>query len=379
MQYLIALYREEFYEDFSHIVNILKIDSCEYLLPKTANPALRKLLKSRQQNLQSLQASKRYGDFGQSRSLADSGIFGDKALLLRQAIVLLEKSSAINFHDAYNARRFELLLGTAEITFRAGLIEDCLAFLLDSYEDYREKTRLADIMEDIKIYKHFQRILRAAIPLYALLYYPWEAAARARDIYLRDFDRLSPDVASLGYLDLYASTALCQNHPTDKAAYELSAKSQRINKYRPAEPLLLTAAEASQGLNQDRLKELSDLYHQKISSLPHEAFVIMETIRSLNLLRLTPLNSETAKELLAGYLQLWKWIPSPLFINEGIVKQLGPMADDACRQEAHRIIEMMQVYSEDKLQDELAKRPELFRKKGEEIRRSLVKAKYMGV
>ncbi len=379
LQFLIALYRDEFYDDFLHLVNILNLESCDYLLPKTANPALRTLLKSRKNNLQAMIVSKRYGELGQNKTMESHGMFGDKMILLRQAVILLDKISPSHFHDPYNARRFELLLGTAEIIFRAGLIEDCLAFLLDSFEDYREKNRLVDLIEDIKIYKHFQRILRSVIPLYCLLYYPWEAAAKTRYIYQCDFERLIPDNASLCYLDMFAVTLSYSGKSATQTVNELSLISQSINRFRPSEPLLLTTEEANRGLSQKRLAELSSLYHQKLVSIPHEAYIIMETIRVLNLLKLAPLDAETAGELLASYLQFWKWIPSSLFINEGILKQLGPLVDDASRQEARRILDMIQVYSGDKLQEELSKRPELFRKKNEEIRRNIVQAKYMGV
>jgi hypothetical protein len=304
LQFLIALYRDEFYDDFLHLVNILNLESCDYLLPKTANPALRTLLKSRKNNLQAMIVSKRYGELGQNKTMESHGMFGDKMILLRQAVILLDKISPSHFHDPYNARRFELLLGTAEIIFRAGLIEDCLAFLLDSFEDYREKNRLVDLIEDIKIYKHFQRILRSVIPLYCLLYYPWEAAAKTRYIYQCDFERLIPTMLLFAIWTCLPSLYPIPANPPLKVN-ELSLISQSINRFRPSEPLLLTTEEANRGLSQKRLAELSSLYHQKLVSIPHEAYIIMETIRVLNLLKLAPLDAETAGELLASYLQFW--------------------------------------------------------------------------
>lgn len=374
---LIRIYLEDYHQAFLHIVNVFNLEACNYLLPRTANPVLRRMIAERQKYLLSARGEYSYGILDSIKGLPYPTLFGDKLVLLHQAVDLLHQCNPCNFRDPYSAGRFELLLQCGELMLRAGMIEDCLAFLLDSYEDYREKNRLVDLMEDMAIHKHFSKILRTAIPLYAMIFNPVQARDLAGEIYQRDFAQISPDEASLYYLDLFSSLYSGLYIQQPGVIYELALKSSTISLYRPGEPELITGREARQGLSEDRIQLLQQLYRQKMLSRPHEALATMEIIRLLDRLNLNQLNHSQANHLLNSYLSLWKWVPSPRFLNKQIIEQLVPLAQKHYRQEVERIQSWLD--DEDKFKAELISKPELFRKRGEEIRRTILLGHFTGV
>lgn len=377
---LIRIYHDDYQSSFWPIVNVFNLETCTYLLPRTANPGFRKLIQARQKALLASRSEYSYGILNDnSRGLPYPTIFGDKLMLLRQAVDLLQKSKPGAFREPYCAERFQLLLQCAELMFRSGLVEDCLAFLLDSYEDYREKNRLVNVMEDMAIHKQFKKILRSVIPMYAIIKQPVQALSLAVEIYRHDFSEISPDECSLAYLDLFASVYSGLYREQSGIIYELLLKSQAISLYCSGEPELLTSLEAQEGLNTERLGELQQAYRQKMTARPHEAVATMEMIRLLARLELTQLTHAQANHLLHSYLALWKWLPCGCFMNEQIISQLFPLADRHHRQEIERIQPWLDDCNSDKIRAELASKPDLFRKKGEEIRRTILLGHFTGV
>lgn len=377
---LIRIYHDDHRQSFLPIVNLFNLETCNYLLPRTANPGFRKMIQIRQKSLLTARSEYSYGILNDnSRGLPYPTIFGDKLVVLRQAVDLLQRSNPGYFREPYGSERFQFLLQCAELMFRSGLIEDCLAFLLDSYEDYREKNRLIDVMEDMAIHKQFKKILRSLIPMYAIMKQPVQALHLAGEIYRRDFSQISPDEYSLYYLDLFASiySGLYRQQP--EIVYELVLKSGAINLYCSGEPEMLTSLEAQQGLSTERLGQLQQAYRQKMVGRPHEALVTMEMVRLLAQLGLNQLNHTQANHLLHSYLALWKWVPSHCFLNESIIEQLFPLADRHHRQEIERIQPWLNDHNGDKIKAELAAKPDLFRKKGEEIRRIILLSHFTGV
>lgn len=377
---LIRIYHDDYQSYFLPIVNVFSLEDCSYLLPRTANPGFRRMMQNRHKFLLTCRGEYSYGILNDnSKALPYPTIFGDKLALLRQAAELLQNSSPGNFREPYGAERFKLLLQCGELMLRSGLPEDCLAFLLDSYEDYREKNRLVDIIEDIAIHKQFKKILRSVVPLYTMINRPLQAPDLAAAIYRRDFSQISPDEASLYYLDLFASIYSGLYRQQTGIVYELAVKSGTLKIYSSGEPGLITPEEAQTGLSQERLALLQQAYRQKMVSRPHEALVIMEMIRLLAQLELVQLDHAQSNHLLHSYLDLWKWIPADCFLNDGIIGQLIPMAERHLRQEIERIQPWLHDHSGERIKSELASKPELFRKKGEEIRRAILMGHFTGV
>ena len=83
--------------------------------------------------------------------------------------------------------------------------------------------------------------------------------------------------------------------------------------------------------------------------------------------------------MLGNYILLWKWLPSSIFMQDELLSQIAPLVDDNSRYQAQRIVELRHTMNSAQLASELSSRPQLFRKKGENIRRDLLAGQFMGV
>lgn len=379
LQFLVSIYQDSYYAAYQSITNVLNLELCSYLLSRTANPGLRTLLRRREELLLREKSQALYGirpDPGRNPLYAT--LYGDKVKLLGDAFELIQSTDSRNFSDPYSATRFELLLRVGEMLFECGLIEDALLNLGDTYEDYQQNNRLVESLEDAKIYRQFFRILRRVVPCYALIFKPNSAWTKAIDIYRQFFARLEADLPSLQYLNIYESIAAGQQLDSQRIALEIFYKSEKIQDFRSGEPPLLTADDIDPGFKQDRLGQLGMLFQEKLANLPHEAFVIMELLRLLQLKGYLEIDHELAKTLLNGYMELWKWAPTRLFMNRSIVEQLASRLDNASRMEAERLLTSIENYSDEKLGSDLANRPELFKKRSENMRREIFLGKFLG-
>ena len=376
LEFVARIYNDEYAPAVMTVINILDEDTCLYLLSKTANPGLRQLLKDRQKKLGELRLESYYG-LGESSKKSDyPTLYGDKVGLIREALALLLDSSADHFRDPYTAERFLLQIEAAEMVFKCGLLEDSLAFLLDIYSDYQQKNRLVEIINDQKIYKELQQLLRTIIPVYSLIYEPLQAYNCAHNIYKHYFPLISPETAPLEYLRLWETLAGCFKKDS---LLEVLYISKRIDQLRPAELPLLTGEEIETGVSQERLEKLFKVLEEKLAALPHESFITMELIRLLEFKGELKLEGKMASRLLGNYILLWKWLPSSIFMQDELLSQIAPLVDDNSRYQAQRIVELRHTMNSAQLASELSSRPQLFRKKGENIRRDLLAGQFMGV
>lgn len=374
LEFMARIYKDEYAPAVMTVINILDENSCLYLISKTANPELRQLLKNRQDKLRELRRDAYYG-LGESGKKSDyPTLYGDKAELIRKTIALLQESSADRFRDPYTAQRFLLQIEAAELVFKSGLLEDSLVFLLDIYNDYQQKNRLVELINDQKIYKELQQLLRTVIPVYSLVYEPLQAYNRAHNIYKHYFPLISPEAAPLEYLKLWETVA--GSFKKDNLL-EVLYISKSIDQLRPAELPLLIDEEIDTGVSQERLEKLFRSLEQKLITLPHESFVTMELIRLLELKGKLKLKGKMASRLLGSYLLLWKWLPSHIFMHDDILNQIAPLVDDNSRYQAQRIVELKHTMNSAQLRSELSSRPQLF--KGENIRRDILASQFMGV
>lgn len=379
LQFLVSIYQDSYKAAYQSIANVLNLELCRYLLSRTANPGLRTLLKNREELLLKEKSQTLYGirpDL--SKNPAYATLYGDKVKLLGDTFDLMQSADSRNFSDPYSAKRFELLLRVGEMLFECGLIEDCLLNLEDTYEDYQQNNRLVESLEDEKIYRQFFRILRRVVPCYALLFKPNSAWTEALDIYRQFFARLEADLPSLQYLNIYESIISGKQLDSQHIALEIFYKCKKIQDFRSSEPPLLTARDIDSGLAHEHLRQLQQLFQEKLATLPHEAFVIMELMRLLQLKGYLELDHKLAKALLSAYIDLWKWVSHPLFMNRSIVEHLAPRLDDASRLESERLLTALENYDNEKLSSDLSNRPELFRKRSENVRREIFLGKFLG-
>ncbi len=376
LEFIARIYKDEYAPAIMRVINMLDEDSTVYLLSKTANPGLRQLLKDRQIKLKDFRLESYYG-LGEGGKKSDyPTLYGDKVNLIRETITILQDSNADRFRDPYTIERFLLQTDAAELVFKCGLLEDSLAFLLDIYSDYQQKNRLVEIINDQKIYKELQQLLRAVIPVYSLVYEPLRAYDCAYNIYKCYFPLISPEAAPLEYLKLWET--LVASYKKD-SLLEVLYISKRIDQLRPAEIPLLFDEELKSGVNQERQKKLFKTLEEKLVALPHESFITMELIRLLEFKGMLKLEGNMASRLLGNYVLLWKWFPSRIFLHDELINQLAPLVDDNSRYQAQRIIELSNTMNSAELRSELSSRPQLFRKKGENIRRDLLAGHFMGV
>lgn len=378
LEFIPRIYRTEYRPAFKGVINVLDQDSCAHLSSRTANPDLRQLLKNRQTSLQQIRMESYYGLEESSRNNSFPTLYGDKVQLIRATLERLQDSSVDNFGDPYQADRFLLQIEAAEMVFKCGLAEDSLAFLLDIYSDYQQKNRLVEIISDHKIYKGLHQLLRAVIPVYSLVYEPMQAYSYAQQLYERYFPLISPEAAPLQYLKLWEVITAQFRNDTPDNLLELLYTVKKGEEFRPSERPLLMEEEIETGLSPERLEELLENGEEKLSALPHEAFVILELIRLLQYRGLATLDGKSAARLLSAYMLLWQWLPCRIFMHRDLLDQIAPLVDDNSRYQAQRIVNLMDTMTAERLKSELAARPQLFRKKGENIRRGILAGKLMG-
>ncbi len=378
--FLAQIYQDSYKDRFRAIINSLDEESCRYIASRTGNSELRGLLKSRAQELEQSRPENHYAIKRDAyRNNLYPTIFGDKIELFMRAIDSIEAAAPEHFTETYGPRYFLARLENAEMLFRCAWLEDSLAILADIYEDYRQKDRLVKMFDDESIYRQFYRILRRLLPLYSLLYLSPACLDSAKRIYQDLFPRILPDSASLQYLAIYETVLAGFNRVLQHPQWEIIIKADPIIKERPSEAPLLLPVEAEIGLTPERWAELLLLVEQKMTSLPHEAFITMEYLRFQHLHSGGELRQELATKLMNGYLALWKWLPSPLFMNPPLLEQLGPSLPSGERAEAQRIITFLADYAQGNLNDELHLRPAYFRQKGNTTLRELLMGRFSGV
>ncbi|MGR6835504.1 hypothetical protein [Syntrophomonas erecta] len=374
LYFLLHIFKASLTKYYRPILQVLDLHTLQALAARTANPDLRNLLRQQEAVLVEEIDRKWYGLYDSPPVFLD-----EKGRLVRQAIELLISTDIHCFSEPYGGERFNLLIQTADDIFSCGLVEDCLAMLIEIYQDYQHQNRLVTVLEDEKIYRSLHKLLRRVIPTYLLLYMPWEAYNRLTMVYKSYFPRFDPDSLSIKYLNLYERIQEGLNRREPAILAEILMYSQTITDSHSEELPLLLEKELWEGLEPDRVQVLMTKIRQKLYTLPNEAFIVMELLRLLLQHGLIKKTRETVGELLDYYLLLWKWVPAHMFLNNSIYEQLAPLTSIPTRQEAERIIRLADRYNSEALFSDLDNRPELFRKKSETIRRAILAGKVMGV
>lgn len=376
LHFIINLFTPHDHQNIKPLLNIINYETISYLLSKTANPQLRQLLKERLNYLNDLRGKNLYGFENTSKTEKIPALYGDKIENILIAINLLRDTDIENYDDPYGGKRFMDLLAAADQVFKCGMIEDCLALLLDLYEDYQRENRLVSILDDEKIYRGFYRLLRKALSIYSLMEYPLEAGRYAENIYKHYFPLITADQAALAYLSVYSSVMEGFNKQSPGIMYEITAKSRTIQKIRPAE---FEFIKQGQRMDQDQWLNAIEAINQKKYSLPHESFIIAEYLRLLNYLNIIELDGHQAAQIMEVYLEFWYWSPSRLFMNDNIGSQLALLLNKKIRFRADQAIKAIHENSCQQLLDQIKTRPDLFKAKGSTLKRLLLSADFLGV
>ncbi|MEN6460689.1 MAG: hypothetical protein ABFC94_04865 [Syntrophomonas sp.] len=379
LQFIITMYKNDWQEYFRKIINVLDLEACKHLLPRTGNPDLRILIRDRQILLEQQQLNLNYGLVKtDTKQQSFSTIYGDKLSLFIKAAEKIQACSASNFNDPYGNERFSLLLDTVDIIFQTGLVEDSLAILLDVYEDYLDKNRLVDVNQEEKVYVRLNKLVRKILPLYALLTDPVRPYVFTLNFYRQCFHLLSPEVASLHYLNIYQTLLESLQGYNKHGIYEIMEKANDIKSIRPNDIFIIQEEEIKAGFSEERILWFNQAIQERLSSLPHEAFVIMEFLRLL-IKEGYKLEQQITESLFTCYTELWKWVPANMFLNQQMVNELGPRLDEKNRYKAIRIVDGIKQYSLDKLLNDFNIKPDLFKKRDGIMRLQVLTAKFMGV
>lgn len=363
--FLVHIFRPDHKLYFKAIINLLNDEECQFLINKTANQDFRHILKHRQDYLKLEQKHILYGI---DLNNALPTIQGDKIQLLTSTIN--------NLHNNINERRltnYPALLIIIEQLFAIGLVPDSLILFLTVYDNYLAEDK--PINEDIKanLMKNFNKEARQILPMYALLRQPL-AFNFCHSFYKIHLTNLTPDLSSLAYLKIYEKfTSVTTDF--NNALIGIMPDINIIAIERPLEPPLLYEGELTQGYTEKRFYEILYLAKNKLTSLPHEAFITLEFLR--NLLKYDYISTIINKDILATmYLDLFRWCPNSLFINEEIVTDLSQHTSSVIRDELEKIIKLKTYYANNLILTDLKEKPDLI--KNDELRKLILTTEFMG-
>lgn len=339
LRFLINIYHEDFNELFIDIVKLLDLKSCQYLMDKTANNSLLQLLKNHY-DFMNEGINPNYNFFNEDNNLSTYPTFyGDKKQLVLQAVKMLNTISYDK--NGYKKNYYKKCLDISDTLFRAGFIEDCIILLFNIMDKYRQNNFFQNVLEDETLYKQSHKILRKAIPLYALLDYPADPYNYALNIYKQLFCEFQTESASLLYLDLYRSLIDCSKLEIKRSSFEILNKSDHILSLRSDDTIPVCINKFLKKPQADNLDIMYKLSRQRIYSLPHESFIITVLICFLSREKDIQLNFLLSSKIINDFLQFFAWIPSPVFINNNLI--LIPQLDMADKNLKHEIKENIEL------------------------------------
>lgn len=358
--FLVPLYHPELNYLFISIFNHLTSPQCQYLINKTANRDLRNLLKKRINFIENEQKQLFYGNDFTKSQLTYPTMQGDKLEILIKTIYLI--------HELEDHKDYWSYYKLASALFDLGLIEDCLYILI----------KMKHLMErlDPVASNSWRKLLFKTIPLCALISSvpPYKYA---KNIYNHYFPDLISDDAGLLYLKLYERLQVTTSSFTG-TLLDLYPEVLRIQQLRGEEIPLLLAKEISTSLSASRFIQVTQLASDKLASMPHEAFVILELLRKM--LQHDMLARQVNKDLIAKlYLDLFNWLPSSRFMHETMIAEILPHTSPAIREDLEKVLRLMIYYKNNSLSTEFREKPDLFKLKNEDLRRTFLIGEFMGV
>lgn len=374
LQFLIHLYSDDLAAYYPAIAKSLDKESCKYLLSRSANASLRRLLKTALQTAGPEHGLACFGLDPKRLSAQDfAGLYGKKNQNLLKALDSVADCVRYRLKHVYGIGPFMNNLAAVEAVFASGLVIDSLAILLDLYEDYAEKPNLAGVLEDEQAARRFARVLRKVAPVYAMLEHAPAAAAAYRALHERYFPGIPPSAsayASLELMDQLLSTN--QSVAAVKAAVKLWHRQILLEGYGEHEPLF----NHSDHLDMLALKTLvNDLR----LSQPQEAFTLILAALWLDQHHALGLDSANALWIFTQCRDFWCWVPSQVFFNAQIWSQLRTMLPEESRQEGDRLLTRIQEMQDDVLQSVLKQRPDLFKQPQRIIERHILAGAFLGV
>ncbi|MEQ8235831.1 MAG: hypothetical protein ABRQ23_03545 [Syntrophomonadaceae bacterium] len=342
LQFLISLFREELKSAYRDLIVQMNAGQCAYLEARTTNPLLRRMLQDRLDELSPEPESKSVRPALSESGPEIPGLYGGQLTVVAAATDAVDKARSLQSIAPWQTETIEAVLYASEMLFRAGLIADCLLVASDLLRqaDNRTFSQIAD--PDGMLHKTVRQLLRKAIPVYCLLAQPVDPHGQALALYRSRFPGFKPDPGSLLYLDIY-TIALSSLLGFNRYGYlELVQRAAGLHHSRPDDALaqiLLNWHEPSQDMT---LEVLEQVVSERFSALPHEAFTAMNLIRLAQREAKLDLDPSAASRLLQNYMRLFNWIPAETFMNEELLQEISPLADDSGRRSARAMLRRLE-------------------------------------
>lgn len=343
LQFIITMYSEEYRSDFIQLFNQMDRDLCTQLLTRTTNNNLRQIIKQRLQQPRDNQPAPDPAMDAKPSAGRYPTIFGDKLEIMNAAVKSLEGiQSMVKSAAPLNRAVVEGLLDCGDMLFRAGLLTDCLGILTNMANHPGTNQYSLLLSNQEPYYRQMDGLVGKALPLYAFLVNPADPHRYALDLYRGLFPGFGPDPASLVYLDIHSLVMAGLQGHNQYVDYEIAQKGSKILSIRPADHFASALTKAEPQLTEKVLADLSHDIEQRISSRPHESYIMMEVIRLWHRDGRVLLNRLTASSLLHNYVEFYNWIPAAPFMNEQIQNQLGIWADEKTKMAGEQIVNMIQ-------------------------------------
>ena len=341
---LINMYTPGLNEAYRRLLGRLDGEDMDYLVSRTANPELRRLVRQAKEKMEARVRQSRLGvAVEEAREPGLDCIFGNKAELAKTVLATLEQADAALYHHPYQAQRFLALCESCLKLFQMGWIADSLILTVETYRDLIERGRLQG-REALRVYRRLDRLARAVVPVYCLLEFEENLRREAEKIYRSSLSQLVLENSSLAYLELYDRLQEAKYTPSVYPKSEVQKFCLRLGSTRPDDAVLRCLK------GRDRAEVDADgctqAVRERVKSRPHEAFVIMEFLRLFVVPGLEAgQQHRVSKDVLSRYLDLWYWIPSNRFMNREIVDSLAAGAKGETRREVHEVLRWTEAFA----------------------------------
>lgn len=374
LQFLINLYREDLFDYYEAILAVLDEEECAYLLEKTANPHLRKLLKSQSSKLQQKQSMAHHGLLPSTEKANHPTLYGDKNDLLINAVRLLTPNPQTQSESL--VLRINQYLQAAEQLFMLGMLNECLALLQFVYQQLvsdREELRPRDNQQ---LFKLIRRSLSKSLSIYALLgsCTPYNFS---QDLYRQYFPELAADNSARIYLSIYQNLLINLNGNVQYTLLEMKHLFLQLEE--DEDDLLVAYFVDGEQFNENALHRLLTKIDGDLTLLPHRALTAMEVLRYLLHNQIILMSKPLASRLLRSYLTLYKWIPAAPFFNRDIYAQLAPLADYELQSEAEKQWSLVNNYTRQSIQDLYLNHPDRFKTDNNISLQQLLLGAFLGV
>ena len=373
LQFLINLYRNEFKDCYEDILAVLGYEECDYLLERTANNNLRKMLKSRCTQLHQQQSEIHHGLL-QSTPGNHPTIFGDKIDLLKQTVHLLTFTLEINPDNLFIS--LTKYLEAAEQLFMLGLLNECLALLQIVYDQWTANKENFLLEDYSSINKSISRILSKSLSVYALINNssPYQYS---QNLYQQYFTELRAETNTRIYLQIYQNLHTNRDGSMNYTFIEMRHLFLQLDQ--GEDDLLADYFINDAEFNENTWRQLLAEIDRDLTVMPHKALTTMEILRFLAYSHKIHMSKPLAGKLLQDYLALYKWIPAAQFLNRDILDQLGKSTDYDLQNEAEKRWSAVSKYTRHSIQDLYLTHPDRFKDGNNNVLQQMLLGSFLGV